>query len=839
MEVHVISADEGVKILSNAQSPDVSGDSSCQSELTITNEMLSSRPVLGDANLCSVLSPKPVDQSAVSAGRTGDTVESCTSGLSSQENTVTRTRSRDVMDFEHFKERLSQLSGASKEAAGPSTAAAKTKPEAEEVKDMSNDTGGSVQITAPNNESQVGVGRPVTTSQQVVAGNQVLDMQSVSQRGPSVSPEPSSVPAQPASQQASLHELPAMTVTQRDTSIQPAVPAAAVGQVKTMPSNGEHAAGTVQPVKPVPLYPVTMGHPLPQQKMAVGPVGQVNGNIAVPHMSTGVNSPNVQAAMLRQHYQMPAVGESSAGFVSVQPGVVADMVGTGTPASPDGINQVLGAQQPIAADYSQASLLALYNQMMMPLPMMAPAWSALGLNPFLVAANPLLAAQMMYGSPLLPPMSDPMGHISASDPHLGVQSCPVPGQEHLQPGMPAGLGLDHLQRDQAVRPVTGLAPLSSVPPGSIQLTSIMLPGAAATRPLSPRLSAAVSGHEHHPAIYAASMQRKKPDRPPQLAELEQALINKLHGPRKPVAPMVAPQAVHSPAAHSLPGTMAWFPMPYGQHIQPAHTPTAAQSPVVSPLFNTELQLPGSASGLAADIAPPVSAIPGMALTAPATHSGRTTPSLFPATESVPLMVKSVTAVTLPSTQKPTSESAEAVHAATSAAEKLTATSASSTGLHPSKRKLQFTVSAVKDDPLVVNNVQESTSVCEASTVTSESVLQNPPENSASVQTSASVPSGLHEPSAVSTGNTLVKKGRFRISDVKDDADVTSGQQENSSLPQETVLMSGTRTDPSNNSTTTAALAVPELCAQQVSSNMLLAFRFCCHLTSIFLSVTIT
>jgi len=788
VEAAIVNADDGMKVPSVAQLLDVSSDSGCQNELTVTNEMSASRPTIVDADRSNVLSPKPPEQSAANQS----TVESGASGQSSQESTVTRTRSRDVMDFAHLKMKLVQLTGTSKEAAGPGTVAAKTKPDTEETKDMS------VDVAPTNSTSQLGVGRPVV-GQPVVSGNQAVELQPVAHRGPSLSPEPGTAPAQAASQQASMPELPATSTVQRDASIQPAIPAPTVGQTKAVPSNGEHAAAPVQPVKPVPVYPASVDQSLPQQKLAGG---QMNGSNAFQHVPASMLAPDIQSAMLLQQYQMasamPGLVDGTSGFAPVQPGVVGDMVTTSSPASPDGINQAIAPQQPAAADYSPVSLLSLYNQMMMPLSLMAPGWPALGLNPYLVAANPLLAAQLLYGAPVMPPVSESVGQMPAADPHIGIQSYPVAGQELQQPVMPPGVGLDHAQRDQAVRTMTGLAPMASA-----GMTSAMLP----TRPVVPRFPAA---HEQQPAMHATSVPRKRPDRPPHLANLEQAL-SRLHGPRKAAAPMIP---VHSPAVHSLPGSMAWFPVHYGQQAQPTYTMAAVQSPVVSPLLSTDLQQPGTTTfNLATDMTTSVgasTAVSSTSLAVTSTYSGRTTPSVATTAESVPVTVKSVTPVTLSSANK-VSEPAETVHATASAAEKLALTSASSTEELPSKRKLQFTVSAVKDDPLTVSDVQESVTVCEASIVSSESASQNPPQNLTSTQNYASVPSGLQEPVPGSTGKAPVKKGRFRISDVREDADggVSSSQLEDSSLTNEASLASGTMTDPSNQCTAAAVLTAPD------------------------------
>ena len=802
-EAYVVNADDGVKIPSNTQFLDISNDGSSQNELTITSETIVSRPLLGDADQSSALTPKPADQAAANAGKIVDpqsAVEAGISGLSSQENSVTRTRSRDVMDFAHLKMKLVQLTGPNKDTAAPSAAAAKTKPETEETKDMSADAGGAGAVPAvsvtPNSESQLSVGRPVT-GQQVLAGNQAADVQSAAQRGPSVSPDPSNVQAQAASQQASHPDLLVTAVVQRDA--QPAVAASAAGQTRTVPSNGEHATAPVQPVKPVPVYPVTVAAALPQQKAAVGPVGQVNGGIQP--VPAGMLAPD----MLLQQYQiasaMPAMVDGTAGFVPVQPGVVGDSM----PASPDGVNHAMTAQQPTAADYSQASLLALYNQMMMSMPLMATAWPAFGLNPFLVAGNPMLAAQMMYGAQLMPQVSDAVGQMPGSDAHLGMQS---------QSAVPAGVGLEQLQREQMVRPMTGLPPLASMPSGGIPVAGMS--AVAGARPVAPR---AVFGHEHHSAAtHAAGVQKKRPDRPPHLAHLEQALIEKL-GPRKPTAPAMHAHAMPSPAAQSLPGY--WFPAPYGPHVQPAHTPTAVQSPVISPQFVTDQHPPAAGSSLPAELLTSSALVPSTSLTATAVHSGRTTPSVATMPESVPTG-KSATAVTAASSQKLTSESVEAVHAATtSASDNLVVASASSAGHMPSSRKLQFTVSAVKDDPLAVNNLQDAAPVCEAANATGEVVTQNPPPISASAQNNVSVPSGMQELAAVSAGKAPVKKGRFRISDVKEDTDtgVSSSPLESNSMPQESTA----RSEPSHNCITAAA---PELSAHQVSSSLRLAFSFC-------------
>ena len=247
--------------------------------------------------------------------------------------------------------------------------------------------------------------------------------------------------------------------------------------------------------------------------------------------------------------------------------------------------------------------------------------------------------------------------------------------------------------------------------------------------------------------------------------------------------------------------MPWFQVPYGHHTQTTHS----QSPVVSPSFVTDAQLQPSNSTLVADVAASVSAstpLPGTAT------------SMVTAAESVPATGKPAT---LSSTHK-TNEPVEAVHATTSASDKPAVTSVS-TG-QPSSRKLQFTVSAVKDDPLAV---KESTAVCEALNVASDSVSQNPPQNATSAQHYTSVSSGLQEVAPASTSKGPVRKGRFRVSDVQEDTDTgaSSSQLESSSLPPETGLMSGTSTDSAHNSVTTAAVMAPELCAQQVSSAVVL------------------
>ena len=791
IEAHVISDDEGIKVM-----VDVGSDNSCQNDLTLTvmSESSTGRPTPGDVECSSVPTTKPAEPSSVAAARTADTTEFGASELSSQESSVTRTRSRDVMDFEHLRKKLVELTGPNKEAtAGHGTATGKIKPEVDEAKDMSVDTVGAVPSLAltatPNMASQVNVGRPVTGSQQVLGVD--------GHRGPSTTPEPSShltAPVQATNQQASPPELQPTTVVPQDVGVHPGP--VDVGQIKLVSSDEENATAPVQPVKPVPVYPTT----ITQQKLMSGSVGQVNGSTVIPQ----VPAPDIQAATLhqQQHHMASAVTaavDNTGGFVPVLPSVVGDM---SCPASPDSISQVMAPQQlqPTALDYSQASLLALYNQMMMPLPLMAPAWPALGLNPFLVAANPLLAAQMMYRAPLMPPVSEPLGQMPALDPQLGVPGYAMAGQAHPQPVMP---GLGHPQTDHAVRAAVML------PSSGTSLPSSVTPVGVATRPIAPRLPVAVSGYEHHPAGHVAGVQRKRPDRPPYLASLEQALIEKLHGPRKPVAAMIPGQAVHSPAAQSLPGAMAWFPMPYGAHMQHGiHTPVA----VSSPLLNTDLQPPpSSASGLTADMAVSVSTyatLPGTSLVGSSTHSGRSTPSVATSTEYV--TGKSTAAATLPSSQKLTSETSAAVDG------DLTF----STERTPSKHKLQFTVSAVKDDPLAAGHQQESTTVCEALIVSSESV-QNPQDTVPCTQTSACV---------ASASKASVKKGRFRISDVKEGVDVivSNSQLESSSQqPQAAGLISGPRNDPSGICETTAALMAPEIVIQQVRPRMLSALAAFC------------
>jgi len=774
VEADVVSADDGVKV-----SVDVGSDISCQNDVTVTSESAVGRPAPSDVELSSA---KLADQSSVGAARTSDTGELAASELSSQESSVTRTRSRGCMDFEHLRKKLVELTGTNKEAAaGHGATTGKIKSEVEEVKDTSVDAVGAVPSPAlnatPNSASQVSVGRAVTSGQQLLAVNLAVD----SHHGPCMTPEPSgqlTAPVQAASQQTSLPELPVTAAVPRDSSVPPG--AVAVGQVKLVPSDDEHAAAPVQPVKPVPVYPVTLSQPLTQQKLMSGPVtGQVNGSTVIPH---GMLAPDMQAAMLhqQQQQQMASAVDSAAGFVPVLATGVGDV---SCPSSPDSVSQVTAQPQPTAVDYSQASLLALYNQMMMPLPLMAPAWPALSLNPFLVAANPLLAAQMMYGAPLMRPASELLGQMPASDAQLGMQGYAVAGQ---QPAMP-GLGCAPAER--SVRATGGLMPSTST-----ALPSSLAPVGAAARHVAPRLP----GHEHLAAMQATGVQRKRPDRPPYLASLEQALIEKLHGPRKPVAATIPGRAVHSPAVQSFPGTMSWFPVPPSAHS--IHTPTAVQSPVISLLFNTDLQPPTSVCGLTADMTASVNAyatLPGTSLTGTFTHSGRTTPSVVTAADCV--TGKSVAAAVLPSAHKLTSESHEA-------SAPLDVDSTLSTGQTPPKHK---TVSAVKDDP--VSHLQESTAACEASSQSS----QNPQDITVSTQTCAPVTSASKAP---------VKKGRFRISDVKEGVDVavSNSQLESSSQSQEAAVMSGARTDPSGNCDMAAAVMAPELVVQQVRDRMLSA-----------------
>jgi len=755
-EAHVVVSDDGAKPPSNSQSLDVSNDSS--NDLTITNESsVAPRPAASETDHGSV--SKPSEPSAAGAAAKAGDIQSVidlgVGELSSQESSVTRTRSRDVMDFEHLKMKLVELTGPSKDATGAASttpAAAKTKHETEEVKDTS--AVDAVNVTATT-ASQVSVGRHP---------NQAAD----SHRGPSLSPEPNTVPPAPI-QQATQAEPAATKVVQRDAvSYAPAPSADVAGGHPAAPTvltaNGELAP--VQPVKPVPVYPVsvTATQPVPQQKPGVGPPGQVNGSAMVPQMlPAGVMAPDVQPAVVLQPQQ---VVDDSAGFVPVQPNVMPDL--SSSPASPDSVNQVY-PQQPTTADYTQASLLALYNQMMMPLPLMAPAWPAVGLNPYLVATNPLMAAQMMYGAPLL---TEPM---AAADPHIGI-----PGYPQVQP--PAVPGhIDHLVMDAALRPAAGIAPLPPVHPAGIPLTSTMPPlSAAAARPLAPRVPAAVSGSDQH----LASQQRKRPD----LAILEQALIEKLHGPRKPMPAVNPGRAVHSPAAQSLPSTMSWFPLPYGQPMQHImHTPTVP-STVTSPLFSADLQQPGSAPVIAAD-ATSVTASPsssGVSVATTVVHSGRTTPPVVTAVDPVSVI------------GRPLSTQTELLEAAptSNAEEKATMDPLSSTSSAASKRKLQFTTTAVKDDHFAANNQQEfETSVPRNVTVDAAQLTPN----------SASAPP---EPSPVASVKAPVKKGRFRVTDVKECAEAISQLEGgNSQLPQESTC--------NNISVTTASLTAPELNVQQV------------------------
>jgi len=769
-EAHVVSADDGAKV-----SVDVSSDSSCQNELTVTSESAVVRPTSSDPECSSVLSAKPAELSAVGAAKTGDAAtEPGASELSSQESSVTRTRSRDVMDFEHLRKKLVELTGPNKEATGGH---GKVKAaEVEEVKDvLPVDSVGVVASVTPNSASQVTVGRAVTTGQQVLGLSQAVD----GHRGPSTTPEPLAGPVQASSQQASLTELPVTTVVPRDTTVQQV--SVTTAQVKLLPSDDEHLAAPVQPVKPVPVYPVTMAQPLTQQKLMSAPLGQVNGSTVAPQMAAGMLAADVQAAMLQQqqqqhHYHLasavPAAVDNTGGFVPVVPG----MVGVGDascPASPDSISQVTAPQQPqpAAVDYSQASLLALYNQMMMPLPFVAPAWPALGVNPFLMAANPLLAAQMMYGAPVMPSVSEPLGQMPALDPQLGGQGYAMAGQAHQQHPVVPGLG--HPQVDQAVRATVGLLP------GTPLHSSVTTVGAAA-RLVAPRPPVTMSGHEPHAAGQAVGVQRKRSDRPPYLASLEQALIEKLHGPRKPVAAMIPG---HSPAGP----TMAWFPVPYGAHTQhDIHTPTAVQSPVVSPLFNADLQPPAAAADMASS-----ASLPPMSLTTTFTYSGRTTPSVATAAEHV--TGKSAAAASLPAAQNVTVESHEVS----------TAVDVDKAGQLASKHNLQL---SVKDD---ASHVHESTAVCE---VSNDSLSQQ--DTTAATQAGAAV---------TSANKATVKKGRFRISDVKEALDVTASNSQfqletgSQQSPEAELNGSGARNDLSGNSEMTGSLLAAELTVQQVRS----------------------
>jgi len=355
----------------------------------------------------------------------------------------------------------------------------------------------------------------------------------------------------------------------------------------------------------------------------------------------------------------------------------------------------------------------------------------------------------------------------------------VTGQAHHPPLVP---GLGYPQADQGVRGTVGLLPSAGTPLSSSVMT---------TRPIAPRLPVAVSGHEHHTTGQAATgVQRKRPDRPPYLASLEQALIEKLHGPRKPVAAMIPG---HSPAAQALPGTaMAWFPVAYGGHTQHGiHTPTAGQSPVVSPSFNTDLQLPASA----VDMTVPVT-LPATSLTGTFTYSGRTTPSVATTAEYV--AGKSVAAGT--------------AHNVTNESHEVSAVvDVDSAGQMASRHKPQFTVLAVNDD---ASHLHESTAVSEALPVSNDSLSQ---DTSAATQTCAP---------AMLASKAPVKKGRFRISDVKEGVDVTASnsQLDTSTQPHGAALMgSGARNDLSGSCEMTSALMTPELAVQQqVRSRMISA-----------------
>jgi hypothetical protein len=791
-----------------------------ESELTVTMDAVSAES--GGAPL----QRKPVDMSALAVA------DASQNDATLQDSSVTRAKSRDVMDFEHLKMKLDQLRGPAVKkdvppAATTSTAVPKAKPDVEsESKDASDGSapassvvGSLVTGAAPPTSGN----RPAANQQisrltstegsqpGVAASQQLAGASAVDTVSPSAPPVTVAVPqAVTAANNVPLSKpspvsavLPSATAAQIPTAAVAPVAQKPVSNMSTLEQNLAAVlkpAGTVgqvsvaQPVAQSLPSAVSTGlaPPVQTQPQAVTPVGLVQQRVASPVVmpthhptaqpsgmvpqSVGQTVPvpqqlGVQAQILTQQGQQILPNQSVLGqfapAVVHTPGLLPNAGSSATSVMMDGSAAVASTPNspkscqppsvPSAAPGDLSAITAMYQQQQLQQQLFyqqlqqalvaraAAPWSLFGT--VLPGGNPLLAAQLAYAVQMLmamtPASADSLpGQVSQADLLMYAQQ--LQAQSVL--ANPFACPESVVQADQAV--------MGSVvqPAGNVTYSGTL------SAPPTVRMQAAGSVLEHPGASQLS--QRRRAERP-DLASLEQALT-KFLGPCKPTPQIsVAGGQLHSPASHIVAangGHATSSPLSH-QHIHQhplgtSNTP-AVSSPVLSPVVSLdqhlaqtfgvgvpEQSLPSSSVGVSAK---PELMSTAVDVAAVAVNTALPLTSELEKPDEKPVSVN-CTNKDLPGIDKETSASA-------------------------TKRKLQFTVTAVKNDPLKERPDSKEATEVSVTSVTDEKVSVRAASESCDAGASSTAKAADVASASGSDANSAskapIKKGRFRILDVKE------------------------------------------------------------------------
>jgi len=785
-------------------------------------------------NSSTLLPRRPGDISALVAA------DASQNDVTLQEASVTRAKSRDVMDFEHLKMKLDQLTGTAgikKDVSGaasvPQVAVTTVKIKADvdsDLKESSSDgtMTSSSSVLGTNSSS---INRSATTQQtaKAVLGETdqhgVMNTQQTEHAIDAVSPANISLSIV-TTQTTSANTVSVSKVNTTAVTHQP-MPTSQIQSAANVPVAQDSSnvvttfeQGIAAVVKPVVASgsfslvtsPLPVSQSMPPVLVVSGqaqsslPDGLGQQRVASPvlapghHPATSLTAMGtatgvaehvvVQAQLLQQQVQqnflsqvgqgqvIPAVVSTTPGLMSNSGSMVTSVYADSSTTLVSAPNSPKSNQQTsfhVSAPSDLAAYSAIYQQLyyqwMMQQAMIAnavypanPSWPMFG-NPF-ANSNPLLAPQLPFPTQMLAGVHSTfsetgLNQMSHNDLLLYAQQMQSHHITNQVPGMESAFPVDH----------TSLQSMSAVPSTWSSSVPLNVIRPAAPNPLLDQPGA------------SQLSQRRRAERP-DLASLDQALA-KLHGPRKPTPQMSVAGGpfLSSPVTYGSGTPVACSPLAH-QHVCGTGHVMNAPSPVISPTSSNDRHLTlAVGTGM-------------MEQTLASAHdivvatNGVTSGTAITSIAVTSVGIQSVTDKTMLSHGSETEKLNDKLKAMQSECKELTeADKDFCTSTSVPKRKLQFFVSAVKNDPL-----KEQSSLAEDTLATNSASIDSKRNSTEVISNSNKLPSVCANQeklvaelsttsvadlsvtpaaSMPSASKVPVKKGRFRILDVKEKPVVSS------------------------------------------------------------------
>jgi hypothetical protein len=504
-------------------------------------------------------------------------------------------------------------------------------------------------------------------------------------------------------------------------------------------------------VQPSGMIPQSLGQavpmPMPQQLGVQAQIITPQGQQILPNQPVlGQFAP----AVIQTQGLLPNAGSSATSILMDGSAAAASTPNSPKSSQPPSVPAAItGDLSAYAAIYQQQLQQLLYQQLQQAMVARATApWPLFG--PVLPGANPLLTAaymnQMLMA--MAPASADSLpGQLSPADLLMYSQQLLAPQALANPFACPESI----VPFDQAL--------MGSM----VQSAGSVSSSGTVSAPPTVRMQAAGSFLEHPGASQLS--QRRRAERP-DLASLEEALT-KFLGPCKPnPQTSLAGCQLHSPASHAIAangGRATSSPLSHQhthQHPLGTSNAPAASSPVLSPVANVDHHLVQTlGAGLSDHTVPTLNAV---------VEAKSELGSVVAASVDVPAVAVSTTLPLTSELEKPVP--ADSTSKESSGVDKETSSSASAT-----KRKLQFTVTAVKNDPLKERPDSKEDKEVPVSTVTDEKVsvraaneLSEAGAGSNSSQTAKATDlSAASGSDASSASKAPVKKGRFRVEKTPD------------------------------------------------------------------------